>query len=284
MKKLLLVLLILFAMGSCLRNNKEPQLDISPKLNYISKMEFFGFHDNNKLGEYLFTYDNQMRLVSFVKSSMNYISEGRIIYFGNTIRIEYGTYKDPKQRTKSSMIFQLTENNQRKIVLYERSYYGDDGREEHYRDTDFRYDALGRCIAYVGDIDNKVVNLEWNNGNLIKGTYTYSPSSSSSDIEESHDFIYTTIPNNIYPDLNNFLYFQRFTSWGESLWSDQFGIKSTKLLQSIKTSYSDDIGVKEEISCKYEKFDAKGRPIEITMRNVDISRAINKVVITYLDK
>lgn len=304
MKKLLLMLLMLGSIASCSEDNRAPQLD-SPRdkkeqqnpgkdkdqsqpgkdkelpdkdkstqsISYISKIEVFDPY-SNKLEEWSYTYDAKMRLISLVKRNIknNTAPEGRITYSDNTIKMEYDSHKEFMQMSKPS-IFHLIENSQHKVTLFEESHYYDDGDKDQYREKNFLYDSSGRCTAYTLATGTDKAKLDWSSGDLTK--VTYSGSLSVVDV-----FTYTTIPNNIYPDLNNFFTQLQWSPIHKSLWSSQLGIKSTKLVKSLRRS-GGEFG-QLDISCKYDKLDAKERPIQIT--HTKNGQYVTTFRITYLNK
>ena len=303
MKRLASILLIAAALGSCSKGNTDSptppappapstsQISLVPAqpIDYISKIEEYVVHGYSNRGRalvktYTFEYDGQKRLISFSLSSDPKVKHPwTITYDDRTITI----------RDKDGMPSQiLTLDPQGRVSKHEDIYYkkNKEGvlvQGESAVEKDYTYDSKGYYLSHTSPRYN--TRAEWQNGNLVKRTYTNS-TETPSRIHEVLTNEYSSIPNRSFPDLNFII--KRFVGWsGEPqpyLWSHIQGLRSPKLISSQALPlYENDGTPRGPMESRWAyKLDAKGRPIDLEMSLFfhgfwDRGMAY---VITYLDK
>lgn len=299
MKRLASILLVA-ALGSCSKGNTDSptppapstsQISLVPAqpIDYISKIEEYVVHGYSNRGRalvktYTFEYDGQKRLISFSLSSDPKVKHPwTITYDDRTITI----------RDKDGMPSQiLTLDPQGRVSKHEDIYYkkNKEGvlvQGESAVEKDYTYDSKGYYLSHTSPRYDS--SAEWQDGNLVKRTYTNS-TETPSRIPQVLTHEYSSIPNRSFPDLNFII--KRFVGWsGEPqpyLWSHIQGLRSAKLISSQALPlYENDGTPRGPMESRWAyKLDAKGRPIDLEMSLFfhnfwDRGMAY---VITYLDK
>lgn len=302
MKRLASILLVA-ALGSCSKGNTDSptppappapstsQISLVPvqPIDYISKIEEYVVHGYSNRGRalvktYTFEYDGQKRLISFSLSSDPKVKHPwTITYDDRTITI----------RDKDGMPSQiLTLNPQGRVSKHEDIYYkkNKEGvlvQGESAVEKDYTYDSKGYYLSHTSPRYDS--SAEWQDGNLVKRTYTNS-TETPSRIPQVLTHEYSSIPNRSFPDLNFII--KRFVGWsGEPqpyLWSHIQGLRSAKLISSQALPlYENDGTPRGPMESRWAyKLDAKGRPIDLEMSlffHGFYDRGM-AYVITYLDK
>ena len=179
-------------------------------------------------------------------------------------------------------------------IYYEKNKEGVLVQKDSAIEKDYTYDSKGYCLSHTSLGGGYNTRAEWQNGNLVKRTYTHTTGNHStagpSHIPEVLTHEYSSIPNRSFPDLNFII--KRFVGYsGEPepyLWSHIKGLRSAKLISSQALPlYNDDGTPRGTMYSRWDyKLDAKGRPIDLEMSLLfgsfwDRGMAY---VITYLDK
>nr|WP_314438791.1 hypothetical protein [uncultured Porphyromonas sp.] len=301
MKRLASILLVAAALGSCSKRNTDSptppapstsQISLVPsqEIDYISKIEEYQVMDSQGTRILIFTrtfeYDGHKRLIAFSSRSNSPKAESyrQTISYGDrtiTLRDEDGM---PSQI--------LTLDPQGRVSKHEDIYYkkNKEGvlvQGESAVEKDYTYDSKGYYLSHTSPRYDS--SAEWQDGNLVKRTYSNS-TETTSRIPEVLTHEYSSIPNRSFPDLNFII--KRFVGWtGEPqpyLWSHIQGLRSAKLISSQALPlYENDGTPRGPMESRWAyKLDAKGRPIDLEMslffhNFYDRGMAY---VITYLDK
>ena len=288
MRHFFLLLAISFAFFSC---SSDDQVDNSSDTlakkgyDYISKIEVYVYPQGYKQGEYVFTYDNQKRLLTFCDD-----------LFHNTYgppRVATVTYTDSiySYTTKGYITGRIVLEDHRGAMYLDKqgratkfineAPYKDPLTDEpvtapHTKDS-LIYDADGHLTSsYIHEINLKNT-FKWENNDLVKATV-----GGKGKITYGNTFVrfeYTNVPNRTFPDLNIFRVYPSIFNRNEGIWTTQTGIRSAHLVAKRHVFYDNKLG---KTNTDSYKFDDKGRPIEL-MEN-DVYYGIRKYVITYLDK
>ena len=172
-------------------------------------------------------------------------------------------------------------------IYYKKNKEGVLVQKESAIEKDYTYDSKGYYLSHTSPRYDS--SAEWQDGNLVKRTYTNS-TETPSRIPQVLTHEYSSIPNRSFPDLNFII--KRFVGWsGEPqpyLWSHIQGLRSAKLISSQALPlYENDGTPRGPMESRWAyKLDAKGRPIDLEMSLFfhnfwDRGMAY---VITYLDK
>lgn len=295
MKRLASILLVAAALGSCSKGNTDSptppapatsQISLVPsqEIDYISKVEEYIVPVKGMRVHYAthtFEYDDHKRLIAF--------DSWPIIYGDRTITIPYKDGRpaqiltlDPQGRV-----------SKHEVIYYEKNKEGVLVQKESAIEKDYTYDSKGYYLSHTSP-GGYNTRAEWQNGNLVKRTYTHTTGNHAvagpSHIPEVLTHEYSSIPNRSFPDLNFII--KRFVGWsGEPrpyLWSHIQGLRSAKLISSQALPlYEDDGTSRGTMYSRWDyKLDAKGRPIDLEMSlllDTFYDRGM-AYVITYLDK
>lgn len=261
------MLCALVATAACSKSEQEPQPTPPPtpaETYYIASIEETFVQNGTKetsetSHKTLYKYDEQMRLSSieefYPMSPYKTAISSRLNYTDNTLTMftdEHKAQDNLSQATEHRL--SLSPSSKQALTLEHTPYFKEGGANKRTEDK-YSFTADGKQASYSSSFVNKAT-LTWSLGDMTSVRY-----------EREYTIVeqraYTTIKNNIYPDLNHFLVKMYLSPQMKYVWSDNLGLRSAHLMK--KVSYSSPQGYQTPSNFEYSyEIDYKGRPTKIT--------------------
>ena len=291
MKYLALLLVGALAFTACSKDELENAgMDgstpaVKRKYDYISKIAMTTGPEFTSLYVDSFTYDNQMRLIG-VKSYLPYGNprvdmNGKAAFSKDEYKFEkqdYSYYSGLYLRWSSSLTLDHRGKASEYLFVVYTPYNTTTGKrfETISKYDSLKYNSEGHLTSCYCHLYNWKVSNIWENGNLVSFSHNFHDDPPG---VTRYQFHYTNIPNRSYPDLN--LYHLMFRPFQHSMcfYSDELGLRSSKMTSEFTDSYNGKINDRYKISYKLDK---KGRVIEL-LRESEHDTAY-KFLITYVDQ
>ena len=299
MKKIALLFLVVGMLFACTKENDVPRVKPAqaavsnpeptptplpnpaptrPKAyDRIAQMEEYALSEDGekrKIYEIAFRYDDRGRLMSFVEryshSAAETVLEGALTYTGTAIAMTHNRNKAQANLVKPSE-YRLTLDEQGLVSKFVTTHYFTTGTDERVEE-DFVYAYDGRQIAYRSPFYSSV-SVKWNGA--LPDKIVYKREYTRTEIRT-----YSSTTNRTYPDLNYFLADLSASPKWKFLWSDEFGLRSPRLL-SGRVSVTTESAKREQVRYAY-RMDARQRPTEVDIQDSD--GAAYRLVITYVEK